>query len=315
VVPAERIGAGVSTDCRPLAEHRGSDSDTVLYHLSTSSAISDLFPTLPGRRIVRYHNITPAEFFDGYDDAVAAELRRARSDLRRVVSSAHAVCAVSAYNAGDLAAIGLPAPKVVPLLFSPDRAMPGPDPAMLRKLAGPVRNILFVGRVVPNKRVEELILAFAWYSAGVNPRSRLILAGSERSCPRYYAMLRTLAGQLGLANVCFEGFLSDAQLAACYRAADVFVTASRHEGYCAPLLEALSLGVPVIAREAGGMPEALGGSGVLFEGLEPRLFAELIHRVLDDPALRKEILDSQTRRLAELRSRDLKAACLEILEA
>lgn len=312
-VPPDRIGSGVSRDCRPIGEYRGAKEDLALYHYATASSISALFRALPARRLVRYHNITPAPFFDGFDDAVAGELRQARSELAAVAACAESVWAVSEFNAGDVRAAGVNQVSVMPLLFSPDDFAAVPDPGHLGKFSRDLTNILFVGRMAPNKCVEELILAFAWYFRTINERSRLILVGSERSCPRYYAMVRMLASQLGLANVCFEGFLSREQLAACYRAAHVFVCASRHEGYCLPLLEAVSHGVPVVARASGGMPEALGGSGVLFDGDEPRMLAELIARVAADAALRGEVLDSQTRRLSDLRKRDLAADCRRML--
>ncbi|MEX2606803.1 MAG: glycosyltransferase [Kiritimatiellia bacterium] len=109
---------------------------------------------------------------------------------------------------------------------------------------------------------EDLLLAFAWYHRTIHPASRIILAGSEHSCPRYFAMLAMLAGRLGLTDVSFEGFVSEEGRAACFRVADVFVTTSRHEGFCLPLIEAMCREVPVTARLQGGMPEALEDSGI-----------------------------------------------------
>jgi glycosyltransferase involved in cell wall biosynthesis len=168
-----------------------------------------------------------------------------------------------------------------------------------------MRNILFVGRIVPNKCVEDLIRAFAWYHRVIDRQSRLLLVGSERSCPRYYLMLRMLANELELANVCFERFADAKGLSAYYELADVFVTPSRHEGYCLPLVEAMHKGKPVIARRNGGMPEALGGGGVLFDELEPEELAVLIERVLTDAGLRGTVLEAQQHRMAELAARDL----------
>ena len=169
--------------------------------------------------------------------------------------------------------------------------------------------------MVPNKRVEDLILAVAWYTRTVSPFARLILVGSDRSCPRYFALLRLLALGLDLPNVCFEGFASEAGLAACYRAASLFVSASDHEGYCLPLVEAMHCGVPVIAKDTGGMPEALGGAGVLYTDLDAPELAELMHRVLADAALRAQVLESQRRRMAVVQARDLREAVAELVRA
>lgn len=308
-VPADRIGVGVAGDCRPIEAYYGTQEDVVVYHYSIATRASSFFLNSSARKILRYHNITPADFFDGFDDNVAAQLREARSGLRDIALAADSVLADSEFNASELRASGIERVSVMPLLFAIGDIEVDPNPGILRKFSGQLKNILFVGRMAPNKCVEELILAFAWFNRCIDPCSRLILVGSERSCPRYYAMLRMLTGRLGLANVCFEGFLAKGQLAACYKVADVFVCTSRHEGYCLPLIEAMCHGVPVIAREIGGMPEAMGGSGVMFEDAEPRVLAELIYRVITDPKLHHEIIDSQSKRIAEIKKRDINEDC------
>jgi glycosyltransferase involved in cell wall biosynthesis len=184
---------------------------------------------------------------------------------------------------------------------------------ILEKFAGPLKNILAVGRIAPNKRIEDLIQAFAWYHRAINPYSRLLIVGSPRSAPRYFTMLRMLVGDLDLPNVCFEGFASPAGLLAYYRVADLFVSASEHEGYCLPLVEAMDHGIPVIARVAGGTPEAMDGAGVLYEDLAPAELGALFDRVLTDAALRKEILTSQQRRVQRARDRDLEAEVKALL--
>jgi glycosyltransferase involved in cell wall biosynthesis len=116
-------------------------------------------------------------------------------------------------------------------------------------------------------------------------------------------MLRMFAGDVYLPNVCFEGFASPRGLPTYYRCADVFMSASEHEGYCLPLLEAMHCGVPVIAHAVGGMPEAMGGAGVLYRDLSPAQLAVVMHKVAKDPAVRAEVLRSQEKRLSELRAR------------
>jgi len=311
--PAERVATADQSGCRPLAEYAGSASDLAVYHCSIASQTEEVFLRSPARKILLYHNITPAEWFDGFDDRVAAELRRARANLARAAAAADAVWADSAFNAAELARLGVPGACVLPLPFPPARLALPPDPRVLEKFRRPMRNILFVGRIAPNKCVEELILAFAWYVKRADALSRLLIVGSDRSAPRYYAMLRMLAGELDLTNVCFELFASAAGLAAYYELADLFVCPSRHEGYCLPLLEAMDRGVPVLARDAGGMPEALGGAGVLFDAMAPPELAALMHRVLSDGALRDEILASQQARMADVRGRDLAGEIKDLL--
>jgi glycosyltransferase involved in cell wall biosynthesis len=168
--------------------------------------------------------------------------------------------------------------------------------------------------MAPNKNIEEVVEAFHWYHKTINPLSRLVVIGSERSCPRYAAMLRMLASDLNLPNAGFEGFASPGGLPTYYRNADLFVTASRHEGYCLPLLEAMHYGVPVLARATGGIPEAVNGSGCLYDELAPAELAGLMHRLISDPALRGTVLESQKRRMDEVRRRNVDTELDALLE-
>lgn len=301
----DHTSPGCVSDCLPLGEYRGEARDIVLHHYAIASPVADVFLASPARKVMVYHNITPAHFFEGYSDAMEAQLSASRAQLPAVAKGADAVWALSGYNAQELSEAGAAEPLLFPLPFDPSFLDVEPDPELRRRYREPLTNLLFVGRMAPNKCVEELILMYAHYCLNINPHSRLILVGSERSCPAYFAMLRTLAGELGLQNVCFERYVSPGGLAACYELADLFVTTSRHEGYCLPLLEAAYKGVPVMARDAGGMPEALDGAGVLYDDLEPEVLAELVHAVLSDPALREEVAASQVLRMKALASRSV----------
>lgn len=301
--PDNRIAPGAREACRPLSTFTTEDSDVVLLHYSIESEATAAFLRSAGTRVMVYHNITPPDFFPAFDTGLAGQLDEGRRRLPGVASAAQAVWAVSDFNAGELRKLGIANVRTFPLLFSADD-LPPPDPRIAERFRAPMRNLLAVGRIAPNKCIEELILAFAWYNRFIEPFSRLLLVGSEQSCPRYYAMLRMLAGELALDNVCFEGSASPAGLAGYFRIADVFVSASRHEGFCLPLIEAMHSGVPVIARATGGTPEAMGNAGVLFEDLEASELAVLIDRVASDAGLRNGILASQRKRLDALRARN-----------
>lgn len=308
------ISPTLSRDCRPLSDYHAAPDDICLHHYGIASPAVDCFLASPARKILIYHNITPADHFIGFDDELVLRLRQARDALPNLARQVDAVWAVSRFNATELTALGIQNVKVFPLLFSPALLNLPPDPRILHKFSGPLQNILFVGRNAPNKRIENLIEAFAWYNKSINPYSRLIIVGSGRSTPRYYLMLRMLVGDLDLPNVCFEGFASAEGLVAYYKVAHAYVCPSEHEGYCMPLIEAMYMGVPVIARATGGMPEAINGAGVLYDQLEALPLAELIHRVLTDAQLRKEILASQEKRMRQILERKPEAE-LEILLA
>lgn len=309
--PQSNIAERLRGDAFPVDALRGDADSVLLYHFSIASDSTKAFHGFPGRRLLRYHNITPAEFFYGYDDALAGRLLAGRAELKDVVRPADVVLADSEYNASEIREAGCARVEVMELIADLEEV--DPDEERLARFDDSFGNIMFVGRIVPNKCVEELILAFRWINKAIDPKSRLILVGSERSCPAYFSMLKMLASRLELDNVCFEGFLNEAELASCYCCADVFVTASRHEGYCLPLIEAMRYGIPVVARECGGMPEAMGGAGILFDGLDSRMLGELIAKAMWDNDFAAKVLKSQDLRLDRIRTRDIRAEWSRIL--
>ncbi|MDO9542751.1 MAG: glycosyltransferase [Kiritimatiellia bacterium] len=309
------VSPSLDAECRPLSEYSADADDICLHHYGINSPSTDFFLLSAAKKIIIYHNITPAEYFGGFDDAVAAQLLAGRSRLRDICHYVDAVWTVSHFNAAELKALGIENVQVFPLLFSPQMLDITPERLIINKFTDTLENILFVGRIVPNKRIEDLILAFAWFNRTINPYSRLLIVGSNRSAPRYYAMLRMLAGDLDLPNVCFEGFAAPAGLAAYYRVADVYVCPSVHEGYCLPLIEAMHCDLPVIARAAGGMPEAMDGAGVMYTGLDEVELAELISRVLADNELAGKILKSQRERMQRLKVREPEKELRQLLAA
>jgi len=311
--PENRISPDMIHEARRMEDLGTGSDDIVIYHHSILSEATNAYLESPGRKVMIYHNITPAEYFDAFDSDVAVQLRTARNDLKRIAAATDIRWAVSRYDAMELEELGFKDVQVFPLIFKIPQHVVSSDPLILNKFSADLTNILCVGRLAPNKCIEELILAFAWYNKTINPFSRLIIIGSKRTIPTYYAMLRMFAGELDLANVCFEDFVSPDGLSTYYRMADVFVSVSRHEGYCLPLIEAMHNGVPVIARAIGGMPEAMDGAGVLFDDMSPCELAELIHDVVSNPALKTEIMASQTRRMERLASRSVDREFKELL--
>ncbi len=313
--PPDRTSPPLRGQCRRLDGYDPPAGGVTICHYGIASPATPAFLRARTKKILIYHNITPPEYFEGFDDEVAQQLRSARGELPGVAGRADAVWAVSRYNSSELELMGVGPVRVFQLPFSPAPLDTPPDPGLLGRRAAPLETVLFVSRIVPNKRVEDLIEAFAWYHKMINPQSRLLIVGSERSCPRYYTMLRMLAGNLEIPNVCFEGFASQAGLSAYFQLADLYLCASEHEGYCLPLLEAMYKGLPVISRDAGGIPEAMDGAGVRYEGLNRRELGELIHIVLSDRELRERILSGQTARVRRARERDIPAEIQELLAA
>jgi glycosyltransferase involved in cell wall biosynthesis len=299
------VSPSMMHECRPLGEYRGKPGEVVVHHYGIASRAQHSYLESPARRIMVFHNITPPEYYDGFDDRVAAQLRAARAALPDIIKASAACWAVSAYNAAELTALGASNVRVFPLVFDAAPLNVAEEGPVADRFLPRLTTWLSVGRLAPNKALETLIEAFNWYHRTLNPHSRLMIIGSPRSCPRYYALLRMLVGDFDLANVCFEGFASPRGLPTYYRKADVLVSTSEHEGYCLPLLEAMHCGLPVVARTVGGVPEALDGAGVQYDHLSTAELALLVHRVTGDPVLRGRVLASQQRRMQAVAARDL----------
>lgn len=300
--PADR---GLTKDVETLPSEIRPD-DVALLHLSIGSRCNRIFPALPCRKVVLYHNVTPPRFFERLNPATAQVLADGLEEVAAMKDVDAEVWADSAFNASELRAMGYRDPKVFPLLIDESFGTGRQSFDRVGDLAAhPLTTFLFVGRLVPNKRHDRLLSVFSFYQRHCNPASRLLVVGGSSGAEAYKALLLGDVYVWAAKNVVFTDFVEEPNLRACYAAADAFVCMSDHEGFCAPLLEAMAWHVPVFAWAAGAVPETLDGAGVLFSrGTPPETMAETIHRVLSDPALREAVVKKQDERLARFRARD-----------
>ena len=290
---ADRVGRGAPSPHRLTQSLR--EDDLLLFHFSTGSSLNDLFAACPCRRAIVYHNITPAEYFDPWDARLADRCRMGRDQLARIVPELDLAVADSEYNAAELKRLGCGRVFVLPVLFDARRVRTEPDDKMLKRLSDGKKNLLFVGRKAPNKRIEELMLAADYYAAGGRD-VRLILCGDE-SLTRYCAALRELRDKLK-AEIVWLGRVSESELAACYRAADAFLCLSAHEGFCVPLTESMRFRVPIVAAKSSAVGETLGDAGLLLEEATLPAIARALDAVLFDENIRAELLSAAEKRLA-----------------
>jgi glycosyltransferase involved in cell wall biosynthesis len=268
----------------------------VLFHFSIGSEVTGFFAGLPDRRVLIYHNITPAEYFVGVNARVADRCRRGRWELARLAAVTDLGLGVSEFNRRELEAAGFRRTGVLPILVDWSQYEHPPVPEVAAGL-GPGRTLLFVGRLAPNKRIEDLLKTFYFYRR-LDPGSRLVVVGSAVDTEGYLAGCRKLAADLGLADaVVFAGAVSQAELCTYYRLASAYLCLSEHEGFCVPLLEAMHFGVPVVAYAAAGVPGTLGEAGLLVADKDFPTVAEVVHRVVADPALRAAVVAGQRARL------------------
>ncbi len=269
--------------------------DAVVFHFSLGMEAIDAYSSFPGRRILVYHNITPAEYFDEVNTRMARQCREGREALRRLAGVTDLALGVSEFNRRELEAAGFRKTGVLPIPVDPEMIRGTADPSRVRQFSGDAVNIFHVGRFAPNKKVEDLLKTFYFYRK-IRPKSRLILAGNDFNTESYAFSLREMADTLQLKDVFFLGRVSHAELVACYRSAHVYLGMSEHEGFCVPVVEAMSAGVPVIAFAAGGVPETLGDGGILVREKRYPEIAELLERVVSDEGLRGRLVAAGRRR-------------------
>jgi glycosyltransferase involved in cell wall biosynthesis len=277
--------------------------DLLIYHYSIYTPNTRLFQAARGRKLLIYHNITPPHFFRGWDAALEWQCDVGRHALKGLADCDLAL-GDSEFNRQELLRAGFRPEKtgVLPIFLSQGQFETLPPNEDLRaRLRQPILvNWLTVGRVVPNKAIDEIIRLFYVFNRYINPESRLYIVGS-RYVPAYDAQLDALVNDLELTGrVLFAGRAADADLVAYYQTADLYLAASYHEGFCVPAIESMYFGVPVLARKAAATPETLGQAGVLFTDLGYEQVAEMAHLLVTDEDLRRQVIRRQKERFLEL---------------
>jgi glycosyltransferase involved in cell wall biosynthesis len=308
-----QIDDSLVDDVRPFEDPTAVQGDITVLHYAIASAMTAAFGSLAGRRVVQYHNVTPAAFFAPYDTELFRLATRGRDELKSLAGRVDLALGASEYNRQELEALGFPTTRVFPIAVDTARmsARVG-SPALETVLDDGLANYLHVGRIAPNKKIEDHIRLAALYSRYVDSKCRFIFVGKDDVVPRYYSMVRSLVTQYGLHDrVIFTGAVPDEELAIYYRHADVYISLSEHEGFCVPLVEAMAAGVPVMAYAAAAVPETLGGAGVQFAPKDLELASELLAELTFDDDLRARVIAGQRKRLQDFGddrlSRDLSA--------
>lgn len=294
------IDEELAGDVLPFADARAKHGDLTIFHFALPSPMTEAFARLPRRRILQYHNVTPARYFAPYDPGLFRLAMIARRELSTLVGRVDLALGVSEYNRRELEALGFAPTGVLPLAVDLARLTHAtPRPALERALDDDFVNFLFVGRIAPNKMIEDHIRLAEHYKRYVDAYYRFIFVGRTDAVPRYYSTIRALIAEYQMLNerFIFTGPVPDEELAVYYRTAAVYVSLSEHEGFCAPLVEAMATGVPVLAYGAAAVPETLGGAGVQFAPKDLEFAAELMGALAFDDDLRAGVLAGQRRRL------------------
>jgi glycosyltransferase involved in cell wall biosynthesis len=314
---AINIDSALEGEVRPWTDKESHAGDVTILHFASPSEMSAAFATLPGRRVLQYHNVTPASFLAPFDLNMARLAGRARAELATLASHTHVGSAASEYSRRELETMGFRRTARLPLLVDSARLRQAERvPALEWVLQDGLANILFVGRIAPNKKIEDHIRLAEHYKRYVDTEYRFIFVGRTDAVPAYFEMIQSLMSTYRLLpdRFLFPGAVPEAELAAYYRNAHAYVSLSEHEGFCVPLVEAMAMDVPVLAYAAAAVPETLGGEGVSFAPKDLEYAAELLGALIYDESFRTGVIDGQRRRTRDFGRAAVEPALRQLLE-
>lgn len=296
------IDEDMRDDARPFSTEDSRGGDVTIFHYALPSPMTEAFGALPRGRVLQYHSVTPAHFFADFHPEVFRITATGRQDLGTLADSTDLALGDSEYNRRELESLGFRRTGVFPIALDLDRITKAPPhPALEKILRDGLTNFLFVGRIVPNKRIEDIVRLAELYKRSIDTHYRFIFVGRTEGIPRYYTAVRALINRFQMLpeRFLFVGAVSDWELAAYYRTASVYLSLSEHEGFSVPLLEAMAAGVPVFAYQSTAVTETLGGAGVSWSPKDLEFAAELLGQLAFDADLRARVIARQYQRLED----------------
>lgn len=292
-------------------------SDISILHYAIPSPLNQAMKEAKGKKVIIYHNITPHEFFLPFDSKMVRICYEGRRQLKELLPYLDLVLCDSPFNEQEIKELGFEKTGVLPLFIDWRRYETKGESIVKEVFSDEIPNILFVGRVVPNKKIDDLIRVIAYYKKFISPIIRLLIVGKTFSCPPYFDSLIKLMAKLKISKdeVLFLDHINDSELAEIYRVSKVFFSMSEHEGFFLPAVESMYFDLPVVAYNSSAVPFTLGDSGIIFEEKRIDEVAEIVHRVIYDESFRESIIKSQRKRLEYFKNLDHLKILLNYLEA
>ena len=291
------------------------ENDIIIYHYAAADDLADIIKEAECKVVLRYHNVTPPHFFHDYDDFAEMVTEKGLTQIADLKDAIDYGMVVSEFNKKDLVAMGYQCPiSVVPILIPFSDYEQQPSEVVVNKYSDGITNIVFVGRVAPNKRFEDVICAFQKYKNTYDEKARLFLVGNFKETDLYYKHLTEYIREINAKDVIFPGHIPFSEILAYYKIADVFLCMSEHEGFCVPLVEAMFFETPIVAYASTAIPDTLGGSGVLVKEKDMHKIAERMHAVITDEKYRKNIIEGEKKRLKDFSYEHIKEEILEEIE-
>jgi glycosyltransferase involved in cell wall biosynthesis len=313
---AQYVHESVAEKVKPLASYKRTRGENwAIYHHSIGSEVPEFLLQQPLTLLLIYHNITPVKYFKQADPRWANMARKGLAQLDDMRNRTGLALADSSFNELELIEKGYQNISILPITLRPEDY----DEPIAASTASEIRsstpNLLFVGRIAPNKKQADLVKLLA-YVHRIYPTVRFHLIGSRWEVG-YDKYIEDMAANLGLQeNLVLTGKVSHQTLLTYYRSADLYVSMSEHEGFGMPLIESMYCELPVLAYGVTAVPSTMGTAGVLFTEKRYPELAELVDILLSDKPFRRRIierqsehvqafLEPQTRRIFETGLRDL----------
>lgn len=275
-------------------------NDIILYHFASEDPLTQVIKEAPCKVILRYHNVTPPRFFKGFDINAEHNTKKGLRQIKELAPYIDYGIVVSEFNKSNLREMGYTCPiDVAPILIQFDDYKKEPNQDVIDEYNDGKTNIVFVGRMAPNKKVEDVISSFAEYKKTYDKDARLFLVGNFNENDKYYQFLLKHIKKLGVQDVIFPGHIPFDEILAYYSIADIFLCMSEHEGFCVPLVEAMFFNVPIIAYDSCAVPNTLDGTGVLIKDKNWDEIAAQMNKIISDDAYRSDLLDGEKKRLQE----------------
>ena len=290
-------------------------NDILIYHKSTGTDLSFLLEKYKCKKVIRYHNITPGKYLEKYNKYLYNLVEYGRKGLEYASRYFDYSLADSNYNKSELDELNYKNTMTLPILIPFEDYKKEPDKEVIKKYLDGKKNILFVGRIAPNKAQEDIIKSFYYYKKYINKDSRLILVGNSNGFENYLELLKKLIKELELENdVVFPGHIKFEEILAFYKVADLFLCMSEHEGFCVPLVESMFFEVPILTYNSSAIKNTLGNSGIIVNKKDYFLIAELMNFVLSDKNVKKEIINNQNKRLEDFQLEKVEKQLLEFIK-
>lgn len=292
------------------------NNDVIIYHFSIGSEMTYFFAEQLCRKVVLYHNITPKEFFERYSFDSWNMCKEGAEQRKYLADKVDYCLAVSEYNKRDLINDGFKCRiDVLPILIDFSDYGKKPSERIIEKYSDGYTNILFTGRISPNKCQQDVINAFFHYKKYYNQKARLLIVGNDAGMEKYVKELLEYVEALNLKDdVIFTGHVRFDEILSYYKVSDLFLCMSEHEGFCVPLAEAMYFGLPIVAYDSSAISETLGDGGFILKDKNPLETAGVIDYILTHDDFKNEMIVQEKKRLGDFDEQKIEKSLLEYIE-